>query len=423
MKKTKALSGIIDIFDEIDRINEDELEKLELDSKFIASLNENALYIVEEREIGKIMHSIESVLLTIIFAIIANCNKFTEIYAFMIKHHKWLEKYIKYENGLPSIATIKRVVSFINPKEMEEWCLKSIEEFKLYNKPIYKDDDIIINDIKSMDGKVCNASGRKVSKDGKIAKTNAMSIMSIKNDYCEATEFIESKTNEIPTGLDLLKRINVENNIITFDAMSTQIKTIDYIVSKHGYYVAPVKGNQETLEENIKNYFADKELYEKAKSENYMETKEKAHSTLEKREYIFTNDINWLANRNDWKGLKSIGIAKRTYQNDKGEIVTDIRYYISNLDADKIKIISNSIREEWAIENKLHFYLDMVFAEDDNTSFVDNTQKNLNILRKFCLKILKFYKVKTKLSMNLTRFNISMDFDNEIKNVINTLYI
>ena len=423
MKKTKALSGIIDIFDEIDRINEDELEKLELDSKFIASLNENALYIVEEREIGKIMHSIESVLLTIIFAIIANCNKFTEIYAFMIKHHKWLEKYIKYENGLPSIATIKRVISFINPKEMEEWCLKSIEEFKLYNKPIYKDDDIIINDIKSMDGKVCNASGRKVSKDGKIAKTNAMSIMSIKNDYCEATEFIESKTNEIPTGLDLLKRINVENNIITFDAMSTQIKTIDYIVSKHGYYVAPVKGNQETLEENIKNYFADKELYEKAKSENYMETKEKAHSTLEKREYIFTNDINWLANRNDWKGLKSIGIAKRTYQNDKGEIVTDIRYYISNLDADKIKIISNSIREEWAIENKLHFYLDMVFAEDANTSFVDNTQKNLNILRKFCLKILKFYKVKTKLSMNLIRFNISMDFDNEIKNVINTLYI
>lgn len=69
-------------------------------------------------------------------------------------------------------------------------------------------------------------------------------------------------------------------------------------------------------------------------------------------------------------------MAKRTYKDNKGNTVTDIRYYITDLNADRIELISNAIRGEWAIENKLHWYLDMVFLEDKNTSLLDNSQKN-----------------------------------------------
>ena len=419
---SKELKEVIEMFDEYEKIDENELEELELDSEFIYDLKESAVFITEQREIGKVYHTVESILLTLIFALLANCNTFVQIHLFMKKHYEWLEKHIKYENGLPSLSTIKRVVSFINPKELENWCNEALTSFIKNNKPLYEDKELKIEDIKSMDGKTANSSNRINSKNGVVPKMNAMSIVSIKNDYCEATEFIEDKTNEIPTGPKLLKRVNITDCIITFDAMSTQTKTIDYIVSKHGYYVAPVKGNQGTLEENIIEYFNDKELYEKAKSKSYIEIKEKAHGNFEKREYIFTNDIAWLYNKKDWPGLVSIGLAKRTYINNKGENVTDVRYYISNLDSSKIELISKVIRNEWAIENKLHYYLDTVFGEDDNTSFVENTQKNLNILRKFCMKILKIFKEKSKLSMNSIRFNISMDFENEIENIITTLY-
>ena len=64
----------------------------------------------------------------------------------------------------------------------------------------------------------------------------------------------------------------------------------------------------------------------------------------------------------------------------------------------------------------------MVFEEDKNTCFVDNSQKNLNIVRKFCLSILKNFKKKVKLSMNDIRFNIAMDFDNEIEKILKCLY-
>ena len=59
--------------------------------------------------------------------------------------------------------------------------------------------------------------------------------------------------------------------------------------------------------------------------------------------------------------MKSIGIAKRTYEDKDGNTKIDTRYYISDLYAERIEIIAKSIREEWAIENKLHWHLDMFF--------------------------------------------------------------
>ncbi len=90
-------------------------------------------------------------------------------------------------------------------------------------------------------------------------------------------------------------------------------------------------------------------------------------------------------------GLKPIGVAIRAYQNSKGEIAEDRRYYITNLYYEYIDLISKWIRGELVVENKLYRYLDVVFKEDANVSFLKNTQNNLNIVRKFCLNILKLF--------------------------------
>ena len=84
-----------------------------------------------------------------------------------------------------------------------------------------------------------------------------MSLYSVTQETCEATEFIDKKTNEIPTGIELLNRVNIEDCIIVFDALNTQTKTIECITKKHGFYVAPVKCNQQILEEDIRLFFDD----------------------------------------------------------------------------------------------------------------------------------------------------------------------
>lgn len=421
-RKSKELNNIIELFDEECFLEEEQIEELTIEAEFIKEFNNNACYIVDKRKLGAVFHSVESVILSAIFAILAKCNTFVEIHLFMVEHYEWLDKHIHFESGLPSLSTIKRVIGFINPNELEEVCVETFKTFLKENEPLFRDGFFKIEDIKTMDGKTANSSDRNTSINGEIKKTNAMSIYSVKSDYCEATKFISDKTNEIPTGVDLLKMVNIKDSIIVFDAMSTQVKTLQHIIDSEGHYVAPVKGNQSTLEESIREYFEDERLYEHAKMENYYVVKEKSHGVPEKREYIFVNDIDWIYGIKEWPGLASIGLAKRTYEDKDGNVIIDIRYYISDLEAERIELISRAIRDEWAIENKLHWYLDMVFLEDNNKCFLENSQKNLNIIRKFCLSLLKLYKEKTKLSMNSIRHVISMNFEKKIEEIINTLY-
>lgn len=405
------------MIDEDLKVDEETIVNMEIDKNLILTLQENAVCLTDNRLIEYTYHSLESILLIVIFGIMARCNTFVEIFLFMQKREQWLKKYVTFDFGLPSLSTIKRVIGMINPSELEELFNSCLKMFLYKNKKYYQDGDLIINDLKVMDGKTANSSNRKSSTNGEVTKVNAMSLHSVGEDICEATEFIEKKTNEIPTGIKLLKRVNIENCIIEFDALNTQTETIAYIADKNAYYVAPVKGNQKTLEEDIALFFSDENNYKKVKGENYLKKIEKAHSNVETREYLFSNDINWLPQKNNWKKLKSIGFCKRTYTNKDGIEVTDTRYYISNIDANKIKLLSNSIRGAWQIENGLHLYLDMVFQEDENKCFLKNSQKNLNLIRKFVLALLKRYKTTTKLSMNSIRFNISMDFENEIDKI------
>ena len=285
-KKSKVLGELVDMF-KGEMLEEDVFEETINDANFIYDFSTELEYISDEREQGYVLHSIESIILTVIFAVIARCNTIVEICLFMDRHYKWLSENVGYGNGKPSKSAITRVLAFINPKELEIACTNVMKKFLEKNRKIYAGKKVEIEDIKSMDGKTANSSDREKSKDGKINKMNAMSLYSLKNEYCEATEFINKKTNEIPTGIELLKRVNIKNCLITFDAMSTQTKTIDYIATNEAYYVAPVKGNQKSLEENIREYFEAEELRKKAKKENYLKIVEKAHGTAETRECIF----------------------------------------------------------------------------------------------------------------------------------------
>ena len=58
----------------------------------------------------------------------------------------------------------------------------------------------------------------------------------------------------------MLSLLNLENIIVTFDALNTQEKTIDTIVNQNGYYVAAVKSNQENTYEDLVNYFEDEKI-------------------------------------------------------------------------------------------------------------------------------------------------------------------
>lgn len=69
------------------------------------------------------------------------------------------------------------------------------------------------------------------------------------------------------------------------------------------------------------------------------------------------------------------------------------RYYISSL-RESPKELLHTIRSHWAIENKLHWTLDIAFREDESRKRKDNAAQNFSVLRKIALNLIKNNKVK-----------------------------
>lgn len=398
--------------EDLEFYSKEQIENLNLDF-LIDYIYENEFILDDSRHPGYTLHSLEEILLIVIFALLANCNTYKEIELFMSIHYEWLKSKLKLYNGIPSITTVRRVISIINPRELESLCNDVFFKYIKTSNNIYDKEELIITDILSLDGKTANGSEVNTIK-GKIKKINAMSAYSIKYNKTLATEFIDEKSNEIPTGPKLLKRLKIKDCIITFDALNTQEKTIRYIKEKEAHYVAPIKDNHKDFCEELKTYFKDTNFIKRC--EKYTTT-EKAHNQLERREYYFTSDVNWIMNKSKWFGLKSIGYMRK-YSNEK---LVEERYFISDIEAKHIELISKVIRSEWQIENNLHWYLDTVFEEDKNKAYIIDSQKNLNIIRKFCLGIIKQIKDNYNQSINSIRLILSMAFEKEIERIFSSL--
>ena len=347
--------------------------------------------------------SLENVIMITFLAIIGNCNEWTEIYEFGVIYKEWFSR-------------LRKTMAIVDPEELENVCVNFIIDKinKLTDLFMSNDDnEVVLKDIMAYDGKVCCDSKHNNTNNGEVLPVNAMTAFNVTKDIPLATKFINEKTNEIPTGPELIKLLDLTNTILTFDALNTQKKTIKAIVDKGGDYVGALKGNQYDFYKDVVTYFNDEKLYDEAYNQCHYEESELAHSTIEKRTYIMTEDINWLEIKK-WKNIKSIGIYIREYtENDV--LKKDVRYFITSLGTDQIKDFCRAVRDEWGIENNLHWHLDVTFKEDKNRTMIKNSQANLNILRKIALNILKLVKPLYNKSLKLIRFRIGQNFENEIK--------
>ena len=360
-----------------------------------------------------VRHKIEDIILITLFALLAKCNEWTEIESFAKKKEKWLRKYLELPNGVPSHDTIQRVISILNPSTLYRDTINYLIEKIDYITSTEE------KDILSMDGKTSNGSARCTGINKETETVNTMSVYSNNYGISLIQDYISNKTNEIPMGPRLLEQLQLKDCIVTADALNTQVETIKAILKGKADYVLPVKENQLLTYKEIKEYFEDKDLFKKSKETNYKKVISKEHNGVITREYCMVDDIKWMNKKEKWPGLKSIGLARNTIERDEKKVVEN-RYYIISF-ANDIELFSKSVRSEWGIENNLHAPLDIVFKEDCNKTLEKNGSKNLGILRRIALAILKFVQTYYTKSLNLIRTDLSFDFENEIENIFKLL--
>ena len=248
-----------------------------------------------------------------------------------------------------------------------------------------------------------------------------MSVYSHNYGVSIIQDYIKDKDNEIPMGPKLLEQLDLKNCIVTSDALNTQKETVKSIIKKNGDYVLALKGNQKNFYNEIREYFLDNDFLKQIEQENYFEETEKSHSKIINRKYYLTNDIKWINGYKNWEGLKSIGLEIKTIENlQTGEVTEERRHYIVSFEND-INNFKEAVRKHWGIENNLHAPLDIIFKEDKNKTLEKNGAKNLGILRRIALMILKLVQVFYNKSMKLIMYELSLDFENEIENIFKLL--
>ncbi|MEJ2228676.1 MAG: ISAs1 family transposase, partial [Alphaproteobacteria bacterium] len=93
------------------------------------------------------------------------------------------------------------------------------------------------------------------------------------------------------------------------------------------------------------------------------ETVDGDHGRIETRKYTVFHDISWLTERHNWPGLNAIVMVESSREiGEKIEMETQV--YITSFKG-AAEQIAPAVRSHWAIENSLHWVMDMVFRDDD----------------------------------------------------------
>ena len=98
--------------------------------------------------------------------------------------------------------------------------------------------------------------------------------------------------------------------------------------------------------------------------------------------------MQWVSQRADWAGLKSIVLVERQRRTAEKDSLEQ-HYFLSSLAGNDAKRVGRVIRNHWAIENGQHWCLDMGFREDECRVCKDNGPQNLAAIRRIALNLLK----------------------------------
>ena len=180
----------------------------------------------------------------------------------------------------------------------------------------------------------------------------------------------------------------LEGAVVTIDAMGCQRNITKKIIAKKADYVIALKGNQGALHEDVKLLAAEQKTNGfKDVTISRHETVDGDHGRIETRSYTVFHNVEWLQERHDWPSLKGV-VMVESQREIEGKISKETRFYITSLTL-LANMIGPMIRDHWAIENRLHWVLDVTFREDQSRLRKGFGARNMAVARHFALNLVR----------------------------------
>ena len=326
-------------------------------------------------------HKLIDMIAIAICGVICGAEGWTDIENFGNSKLSWLKTFLELSNGIPSHDTFGRVFSMLDAQQFQlafyEWVLA-------------------VNAI--VQGQIINIDGKRLAgSEDKLLGKRAIYMVSAwaeENEIVLGQRKVDEKSNEITAIPELLKILALAGCIVTIDAIGTQTHIAQTIIEAQADYVLSVKENQGHLFEDISVLFAVDQAHDfKYASLLHHEEVNKGHGRIEVRECWSTSDpayLNLIRERENWSNLQSIVMVIST-RIVAGKQTKKTRFYISSLPSNPQRLL-HIVRRHWAIENELHWVLDVALNEDLSRVRKDQAPENFAVLHHMALNLLKHEK-------------------------------
>jgi predicted transposase YbfD/YdcC len=335
-----------------------------------------------------------NIMLIAVCAVICGADDFVAIAEFGRAKKRFLEKFLDLTAGIPSHDRFNAIFRAIKPAEFEKCLLSWITALH----------ELTDGQVIAIDGKTLRRSFDARSSKAAIHMVSAWATT---NHISLGQIVVDEKSNEITAIPKLLQMLELSGALVTIDAMGCQTEIARAIVDADADYVLAVKGNQPTLHNGLVFFFADHQSDDFARvNVRHHETYNYEHGRDEMRFYYVCPVPDDLPDKDRWHKLRAIGLAINNTVRDGKECI-EFRYYILST-FPSAKRFADAVRSHWAIENRLHWQLDVTFQEDQSRIRKGHADANFSSLRRTALSLLKNNRTK-KIGVKNKRLAAALD--------------
>jgi predicted transposase YbfD/YdcC len=348
----------------------------------------------DPRQLGKVVYPLGEVLLLCLLAVLGGAETFVDIARFGEKKLGLLRRFRPFRDGTPSHDHLGDIFATLDAEAFQR-CFVAWAA-ALTGAPA---------DVIAIDGKTLR---RSYQKKGAKAPIHMVSAFAARQRLVLGQVKVAEKSNEIVAIPALLDMMAIEGAIVTIDAMGCQRDIAQKILDKKADYILALKGNQGTLREDVELFASEQ------KANGFKDTKVSRHETvdgdhgrIETRTITAIHDVAWLQERHDWPGLRGIVMIESTREIGE-EIERETRFYITSLVL-LAYALGPIIRSHWAVENSLHWVMDMIFRDDECRIRTDHAPANFTTLKHMAHNLIR--KAPGKDSLRLKRKIAAWDDD------------
>jgi predicted transposase YbfD/YdcC len=328
------------------------------------------------RQCANLKHPLVDVIMLGFCGVLAGCEDFVEITTWGKLHEAFLRTFLELPQGIPSHDTLTRVFAVLPAATLQAVLLPWLQERR--EVP----DEWIHVDGKTLRGTRCKRQQLKA--------LHVVSAWAGQAGLTLGQVAVEAKSNEITAVPELLKLLELQEKIVTLDAMGCQKAIAQTIMDGGGDYVLAVKDNQPTLHAELQAAFTQAPA-PPLRSSRCTTTFEKGHGRYEQRtvQALPAREYLSAAQSAVWAGVLSLVMVTRVvWEQETERQSTEVRYFLSSLPP-VARRLGAAIRGHWSIENGLHWVLDVVFREDARRVYDRTTAENVAFLNRLALSLLR----------------------------------